>query len=101
MILSEILNYLYEMTTLNLCHPNMIYADAEDYFPLSTYLKFTSTDTRACAVIDIIDDVYIEQEAESFFVTLNGTENLPEKVKILQRSAEIIIYNDDGKFNCC
>ena len=48
-------------------------------------------------MIDIIDDVEIEPEEESFFVALERADTVPDGIQLLERTAEVSIYDNDRK----
>ena len=48
-------------------------------------------------MIEIIDDFEIEQEAESFFVTLERTDTLSDRIELILPSAEVAIHDNDSK----
>ena len=61
-------------------------------------MRFTPNDIQQCATISIIDDTLIEQEEESFYVSLQLTDNTPERVNLILPSAEVTIIDNDGRF---
>ena len=71
-----------------------------DYIPVENgILTFTPEDNNPCIPVIIIDEHIVEQN-ESFFVTLERTPGLNDRVIIDPDKSEgkVVIGNDDGKY---
>ena len=68
----------------------------EDFTPISTYLRFSSTVTKQCITISISDDTLTEFPEEFFSVALERAENTPDRVLLTCNKADIIIIDNDG-----
>lgn len=69
---------------------------SSDYIPLNTFLRFSSTVSKQCTPISIIDDSQIEQLEESFILTLERADNTPDGVLLTCDEATVIIIDNDG-----
>ena len=86
----ESYSYIYQYYT----------APGDDYVPVqNAIMRFTPQDENACLLVTIIDEDIVEQN-ESFFVTLERTADLNERITIDPDNSEgeVVIGNDDGKF---
>ena len=71
-----------------------------DYIPVENgILTFTPEDNNPCIPVIIFDECRVEQN-ESFFVTLERTPGLNDRVIIdpCKSEGEVVIGNDDGKY---
>ena len=66
-----------------------------DFDPVSIILRFDTCDTQKCTVIHIVDDMTSEK-IESFFVTLERTSGLDNRIVLDPPYAEVEITNNDG-----
>ena len=66
-----------------------------DYIHVSIILEFDACDTRKCTEIPIVNDTILEL-TESFFVTLESTPGLDERITLAPIDGVIAIV-DDGK----
>ena len=65
---------------------------------MSTLLMFDSCETRQCTNITIMNDA-LEESIESFFVTLERTQDLDPRITLDPAVGEIFVTTDDGLLN--
>ena len=69
-----------------------------DYGIDSVVLLFDACITRICVALPVVDDD-IPEKVESFYLTLERTSDLDNRIILNPNYGEVTIYDDDGKFN--
>ena len=87
-------NLLYYNSIL-LCIPS----DAgRDYQERSSTLRFNACGSRSCMTITITNDVTVEQEIETFFVSLSDTSE-DNRIRVNTHPSPVCIMDNDGMLN--
>ena len=81
---------------------NNILADIHDHDGVSGDLVFPTCISESCIRIPITDDMMVEHRTESFFVSLQRTEGLDERIQIDSNfdEKEVTILDNDSKYYC-
>ena len=67
-----------------------------DYNEISVVFMFEACTTRVCEALSIVDDD-ISERTESFYLTLERTNDLDSRIILNPNDGEVTIFNDDGK----
>ena len=68
-----------------------------EYLAVSTMLSFTACKTQSCVNIPIVDDALDEPE-RIFYVSLERTPDLNDRITLDPVDGEITLIDDDGMF---
>ena len=65
-------------------------------------MTFSGNDLRKCLKVDIVDDFSVEKR-ESFFISLERTDNLDDRIRIspFKSRGTVTIEDFDGEYNIC
>ena len=67
-----------------------------DYDEISVVFMFEACTTRVCEALSIVDDD-VSERTESFYLTLERTNDLDSRIILNPSDGEVTILNDDGK----
>ena len=84
-----------------MCHLSIVVLSSvagspHDYSLVNRRLIFSPNQKSMCTTITIVDDLVVEQR-ESFFVTMERSPRLLNRILLGIDTAEIVIPNDDGE----
>ncbi len=77
----------------------VVVIDYDDQFSPTSFTLMSGVSNQLCVKVDIIDDSEIESftEEENFFITMNISPLLLDRITLMPATAEVLITDNDGK----
>ena len=69
-----------------------------DFFAINKTVTFYGNELRKCLEVTIVENEVVEL-SESFYISLERTENLDERITISPDRGTVTIEDDDGECN--
>ena len=72
-----------------------------DYVSVDVSVPFSKCQKRSCRDVTIVNDNQVETKMESFFLSLERTDNLDDGIEVSSQKTTVTIFDIDGMLPEC
>ena len=72
-----------------------------DYVSVDVSVPFSECQKRSCRGVTIVNNNQVETKTESFFLSLERTDNLDDGIEVSSQETTVTIFDTDGMLPEC